>query len=415
MARAEARGVDGAWLDALFGFVPPPDAVLFLDVDAEASLARRVRRPGSVRSGPRSRAVGGPARELPPVPGAAVRLLRPLRGRRRLHPHRMPPARSSRSASGSCARPMRSWPPRTPAAWRAAAAPMTRIVHLSDFHFDGSPELRRALRSLVDSAIAREPDLVVVTGDLSADGRPAELDEVARELARFGAVPRVVIPGNRDLEPSVGPPGEARPLPVDSDLDYFLALEPALTLGFDDPGRDAGSTARPGRGRPGGGLDRTVRPARPGPSRRGRPRRRRELDAAAAVRGARGRRAPDAPRRARRAARLRAPPRAPAGARAQAARRRPVAPSRRRPRAARATWASTSPCTGTSTAPTPGSSRTAAARSSSPAPARSSTTAGVTRATSKSLRNVADLRSGDGPSRPAGPRCCTRGARAVRR
>ncbi len=79
---------------------------------------------------------------------------------------------------------------------------MTRIVHLSDFHFDGSPELRRALRSLVDSAIARSPDIVVVTGDLSADGRPAELDAVGRELARFGDVPRVVIPGNRDLEPS---------------------------------------------------------------------------------------------------------------------------------------------------------------------------------------------------------------------
>jgi len=113
---------------------------------------------------------------------------------------------------------------------------VTRIVHLSDFHFDGSPELRRALRSLVDSAIARRPDLVVITGDLSADGRAAELDEVAGELGRFGAIPRVVIPGNRDLEPSVGPPGEARPLPVDSDLDYFLALEPALTLGFDEAG-----------------------------------------------------------------------------------------------------------------------------------------------------------------------------------
>ncbi len=111
---------------------------------------------------------------------------------------------------------------------------MTRIIHLSDFHFDGSAELRRALRSLIDAAIAREPDLVIVTGDLSHDGRPDQLDEVARELSRFGAVPRVVIPGNRDLEPSVGPPGEARPLPVDSDLDYFLALEPALTLGFDE-------------------------------------------------------------------------------------------------------------------------------------------------------------------------------------
>jgi 3',5'-cyclic AMP phosphodiesterase CpdA len=127
---------------------------------------------------------------------------------------------------------------------------LSRIVHLSDFHFDGSPEVRRALRSLVDSAIAREPDLVVVTGDLSADGRPAELDEVARELDRFGDVPRVVIPGNRDLEPSVGPPGEARPLPVDSDLDYFLALEPALTLGFDDSVRDDASTVDPTAGDP---------------------------------------------------------------------------------------------------------------------------------------------------------------------
>jgi 3',5'-cyclic AMP phosphodiesterase CpdA len=116
---------------------------------------------------------------------------------------------------------------------------VTRIVHLSDFHFDGSPELREALRTLVDAAISRAPDLIVVTGDLSADGRPAELDEVALELARFGAVPRVVIPGNRDLAASVGPPGESRPAPLDSDLDYFLALEPALTLGFDDAGNEA--------------------------------------------------------------------------------------------------------------------------------------------------------------------------------
>jgi len=51
MARAEARGVDAAWLDALFGFVPPPDAVLFLDVDAEASLARRADEPDAYEAG----------------------------------------------------------------------------------------------------------------------------------------------------------------------------------------------------------------------------------------------------------------------------------------------------------------------------------------------------------------------------
>jgi len=51
MARAQARGVDGAWLDALFAFVPAPDAVLFLDVDAEASLARHVDDPDPYEAG----------------------------------------------------------------------------------------------------------------------------------------------------------------------------------------------------------------------------------------------------------------------------------------------------------------------------------------------------------------------------
>ena len=51
MARAEARGVDGAWLDGLFSFVPAPDAVLFLDVDAEASLARHVDDPDPYEAG----------------------------------------------------------------------------------------------------------------------------------------------------------------------------------------------------------------------------------------------------------------------------------------------------------------------------------------------------------------------------
>jgi 3',5'-cyclic AMP phosphodiesterase CpdA len=121
-----------------------------------------------------------------------------------------------------------------------------RIVHLSDFHCDGSPELRAALARLVDRAIDCDPDLIVVTGDLSADGRPSELDAVAEELERFGPIPRVVVPGNRDLVPSVGPPGEARPLPVDSDLDFFLALEPALGFGFDEgPSVAAGPDADP--------------------------------------------------------------------------------------------------------------------------------------------------------------------------
>jgi diadenosine tetraphosphatase ApaH/serine/threonine PP2A family protein phosphatase len=73
-----------------------------------------------------------------------------------------------------------------------------------------------------------------VTGDLSANGQADELAVVAAELARFGSVPTVVLPGNRDLEASAGAPGEAVRIPVESDLDYFLALEPALSFEFGD-------------------------------------------------------------------------------------------------------------------------------------------------------------------------------------
>lgn len=51
MARAEVRAVDPEWLDGVFAFVPAPDAVLFLDVDAETSLTRRDRQPDPYEAG----------------------------------------------------------------------------------------------------------------------------------------------------------------------------------------------------------------------------------------------------------------------------------------------------------------------------------------------------------------------------
>jgi dTMP kinase len=41
MARAEARGLDRAWLEGVFSFAVAPDAVLFLDVDPRTTFARR--------------------------------------------------------------------------------------------------------------------------------------------------------------------------------------------------------------------------------------------------------------------------------------------------------------------------------------------------------------------------------------
>lgn len=51
MARAEVRGADPRWLDSLFSFAVPPDAVLLLEVDAETSLTRRSGEPDPYEAG----------------------------------------------------------------------------------------------------------------------------------------------------------------------------------------------------------------------------------------------------------------------------------------------------------------------------------------------------------------------------
>jgi dTMP kinase len=49
-ARAEVRGVDRAWLDAVFSFAPAPDLLVVLDVDPATSLARH-EDPGPYEAG----------------------------------------------------------------------------------------------------------------------------------------------------------------------------------------------------------------------------------------------------------------------------------------------------------------------------------------------------------------------------
>ena len=144
MARAEARGVDGGWLDGLFSFVPAPDAVLFLDVDAEASLARqstiRIRTKRVSMSACRrtcGRATGCSPGVSTPVstgmPGPAA------------SPASVPPTRSSRSASACSGRRIRSWPrART---LDRVAEPASRCRHDPD-----RPSLRLPLRWLARAA-----------------------------------------------------------------------------------------------------------------------------------------------------------------------------------------------------------------------------------------------------------------------
>ena len=73
---------------------------------------------------------------------------------------------------------------------------MRRVVHLSDLHFGRTrPEL---LEPLLAAVAAAEPDLVVVSGDLTQRARNRQFAAARAFLDRLDA-PRLVIPGNHDI------------------------------------------------------------------------------------------------------------------------------------------------------------------------------------------------------------------------
>ncbi|MCB9652189.1 MAG: metallophosphoesterase [Deltaproteobacteria bacterium] len=101
---------------------------------------------------------------------------------------------------------------------------MMRIVHATDVHWYSRPHLgeirgkrilgtanlflrgRRheftdaAQRALIDHIVSLAPDLFVLTGDLTAQALPRELDKARRALEPvLSAFPSLVLPGNHDV------------------------------------------------------------------------------------------------------------------------------------------------------------------------------------------------------------------------
>lgn len=72
---------------------------------------------------------------------------------------------------------------------------MVRLIHLTDIHFGG--EIAAAVEAAIAYANEADPDLVVVTGDLTLNGLPREFVSAARWLGRLPQ-PRLATPGNHD-------------------------------------------------------------------------------------------------------------------------------------------------------------------------------------------------------------------------
>ncbi|MEO8811853.1 MAG: metallophosphoesterase [Caulobacteraceae bacterium] len=72
---------------------------------------------------------------------------------------------------------------------------MARIAHLSDIHFGG--ENVAAVAGAASWIAANTPDVVVITGDITSFGRPAEFAGAAAWIGGL-APPVVITPGNHD-------------------------------------------------------------------------------------------------------------------------------------------------------------------------------------------------------------------------
>ena len=70
-----------------------------------------------------------------------------------------------------------------------------RLAHLSDIHFGG--EHKEAVAAVAGWISANQPDLAIITGDVTREGAPEEF-AAARRWVDGLAAPSLVVPGNHD-------------------------------------------------------------------------------------------------------------------------------------------------------------------------------------------------------------------------
>jgi len=74
----------------------------------------------------------------------------------------------------------------------------TRILHISDLHF-GPPFLTAVGEALLQTIPSLEPDVIVVSGDLTQRARRDQFEAARQFFDRFPDVPLLIVPGNHDV------------------------------------------------------------------------------------------------------------------------------------------------------------------------------------------------------------------------
>jgi len=112
-----------------------------------------------------------------------------------------------------------------------------RILHISDLHF--GPPFRPAVgEALLDTAVRLNPDVIVVSGDLTQRAKPEQFAAAVEYLTRLPVAPRLIIPGNHDVplyrvaERFLDPHGLYQKH-ITKELNPVLRVEGAVFVGLD--------------------------------------------------------------------------------------------------------------------------------------------------------------------------------------
>lgn len=75
---------------------------------------------------------------------------------------------------------------------------MLTLLQISDLHF-GPPYVPRVGEAVLRAATSLQPDLIVISGDLTQRAKPEQFHEARQFLDRLPDVPQIVVPGNHDV------------------------------------------------------------------------------------------------------------------------------------------------------------------------------------------------------------------------
>lgn len=72
-----------------------------------------------------------------------------------------------------------------------------RLVHLSDTHF--GTEIDTVVRAVVQTINTLEPDIVILSGDITQRARPSQFQAALDFMAQINAAKKITVPGNHDI------------------------------------------------------------------------------------------------------------------------------------------------------------------------------------------------------------------------